>query len=218
MICGSHGPYGNRNPPNFREICLQVLHFPKHQSREFQGKWGLPRRRPNLSWAAGNAAIARGGNIACDLEIMRCRISILHKRYAGQNNKATASEETGPRSASRTHARHHFGKSCAPASRRRGDLSMRALATLGVQSRTIHSHFKGGLDELGVVLAQKALADVARPLKPRDTPVNMSASCSALFWRRCTANRRRQKLSPLILFQSACAGTHPRGANRSRGS
>jgi AcrR family transcriptional regulator len=120
-------------------------------------------------------AIARGGNIACDLEIMRCRISILHKRlvntcYAGQNNKATASEETGRGQRAGLTRDIILAKAVRLLHAGGGGLSMRTLAkALGVQSRTVHSHFKGGLDELGVALAQKALADVARPLKPRDT-------------------------------------------------
>jgi AcrR family transcriptional regulator len=54
-----------------------------------------------------------------------------------------------------------------------GEFSLRVLAkALGVQSRTIHSHLKGGLAELGTALAQRALSDVARPFKPRETPAD----------------------------------------------
>jgi AcrR family transcriptional regulator len=53
-----------------------------------------------------------------------------------------------------------------------GRISLRALANaLGVESRTIHSHFKGGVDEFGTALVQKMLSDVARPFKPKESAV-----------------------------------------------
>jgi hypothetical protein len=46
MICGSHGPYGNRNPLNFREICLQVLHFLSIRAGNFRENGGCPGGGP----------------------------------------------------------------------------------------------------------------------------------------------------------------------------
>ena len=51
---------------------------------------------------------------------------------------------------------------------------------LGVVSTTIKSLFPGGASQIGAEIARKALAGVARPYKPRDTPKEY---LTELFWR-----------------------------------
>jgi AcrR family transcriptional regulator len=62
-----------------------------------------------------------------------------------------------------------------------GTVKILTLAkALGVVPTTIKSHFRGGVNQICTEIARTALAGVARPYKPRDTPKEY---LTELFWR-----------------------------------
>jgi hypothetical protein len=99
---------------------------------------------------------------------------------------------------------------------------MRALAkALGVQSRTIPSHFKGGLDELGVALAQKSFGGCRQALKAERHPATyitdlFRAVLAAVHGNPPLAKLVTLELSHNYFLNPAVGGTHPCGSGRSR--
>ena len=77
--------------------------------------------------------------------------------------------------------------------------SLRKLAkALGVGPTTIHFHFEGGVGAVFSAVAQKALADVTRPFKPKEEP---AAYLGELLLKILQALHARPVVAKLVVLQ-----------------